>query len=60
MRLELGSGELAGATLLVHADSGRVRVRLDLPPGVDVARWEHRIRRRLEEHRIAAEAIEVA
>jgi hypothetical protein len=60
VRLELRSGELDGATLLVHADSGRVRVRLDVPPGVDAARWEHRIRQRLQEHRIAADAVEVA
>jgi hypothetical protein len=60
VRLELGAGELAGATLLVHADSGRVRVRLDVPPGVDAARWEHRIRQRLEANRIPADTVEVA
>jgi hypothetical protein len=60
VRLELGAGELAGATLLVHADSGRVRVRLDVPPGVDAARWERRIRQRLEANRIPAEVVEVA
>ncbi len=60
IRLELGAGELAGATLLVHADGGRVRVHLDLPAGVDAARWEERIRERLEKRRIPADAVEVA
>jgi hypothetical protein len=60
VRLELGSGQLAGATLLVQADGGRVRVRLDLPVGVDAAGWERRIRQRLEERSIATDAVEVA
>jgi hypothetical protein len=60
VRLELGAGPLAGATLLVHADAGRVRVRLDLPAGVDAADWEQRIRQRLEARRIATDGVEVA
>jgi hypothetical protein len=60
VRLELGSGQLAGATLLVQSDSGRVRVRLELPAGVDAAGWERRIRQRLEERRIVTDAVEVA
>jgi hypothetical protein len=60
VRLELGSGPLAGATLLVHADAGRVRVRLDLPAGVDAAGWEQRIRQRLEARLIATDCVEVA
>jgi hypothetical protein len=60
VRLELGSGQLAGATLLVQADGGRVRVRLELPVGVDAAEWERRIRQRLEERSIATDAVEVA
>jgi hypothetical protein len=60
VRLELGSGSLAGATLLVHVDAGRVRVRLDLPAGVDAAGWERRIRERLEARRIATDGVEVA
>jgi hypothetical protein len=59
MRLELGAGELAGGTLLVHADGGRVRVHLEVPAGVDASRWEKRIRERLEERRIPADAVEV-
>ena len=33
MRLELGAGALAGGTLLVQAEEGRVRVELNAPPG---------------------------
>lgn len=47
VRLELGSGSLAGATLLIHADEGRVRVHLSAPPGVDLGPWRDRIASRL-------------
>jgi hypothetical protein len=40
VRLELGAGELAGATLLVHADDGNVWVHMDVPPGVDPNHWQ--------------------
>lgn len=47
MRIELGAGALAGATLLVQADGPDVRVRLELPPGADAASWRERLDRRL-------------
>jgi hypothetical protein len=47
IRLELGAGALAGATLLVQADDGRVCVRLSAPPGVDLDGWRERIAGRL-------------
>ena len=60
MRLELGAGELAGATLLVHADAGRVRVELSLPPGGgDASGWRERIQQRLAKSNIPADAVEV-
>lgn len=59
VRLELGAGELAGATLLVHAEGGRVRVHLDVPPGVDGGRWQQRIRNRLASRGVPADAVEV-
>jgi hypothetical protein len=59
-RLEIGAGELAGATLLVAADAGRVRVHLEVPAGVDAAAWQDRIRRQLEARRIIADSVEVA
>ncbi len=58
-RLEIGAGELAGATLVVHADDGRVRVRLDVPPGIDASAWQIRIRARLSSRSIDADEVEV-
>jgi hypothetical protein len=59
-RLEIGAGELAGAVLVVHADAGRVRVRLDVPPGIDASGWQTRIRARLSSRSIEADEVEVA
>jgi len=59
VRLELGAGELAGATLLVHADAGRVSVHMDVPPGIDAAQWERRLRERLASRGLATDAVEV-
>ncbi len=58
-RLEIGTGELSGATLLVHADGGHVRVHLDVPPGVDARAWQGRIAARLAARNIPADAVEV-
>jgi hypothetical protein len=59
MRVELGAGELAGGTLLVHAEGGRVRVHLDAPPGVDILRWHQRICNRLASRGVATDGVEV-
>lgn len=59
VRLELGAGELAGATLLVHADGGRVRVHIDAPPGADTLAWQHRISQRLASRGVLADSVEV-
>jgi hypothetical protein len=58
VRLELGAGELAGGTLLVQVDEGRVRVRLTAPPGVDVDAWRGRITDRLEARGLAVDSVE--
>jgi hypothetical protein len=58
-RIELGAGELTGATLVVHAEGGRVRVHLDVPAGVDVAAWRERIASSLERRAVPADSIEV-
>jgi hypothetical protein len=58
-RLELGAGELEGATVVIHADDGVVRVALDAPPGVDLAAWKARISERLARRGLQVEAVEV-
>jgi hypothetical protein len=58
VRLELGAGELAGGTLLVQVDEGRVRVRLTAPPGVDVGAWRGRITDRLEARGLTVDSVE--
>jgi hypothetical protein len=59
VRLELGAGELAGATLLVHAEGGRVRVHLDVPAGVDTRQWQRRISERLASRGVPTDEVEV-
>jgi len=59
LRLEFGAGALAGGTLVVHADDGRVRVELHAPSGTDAAAWRDRIAARLEEKRITVDEIVV-
>lgn len=59
VRLELGAGELAGGTLLVHADAGRVSVHLDVPPGADPGVWQRRLQERLALRGVATDAVEV-
>ena len=46
-RIEVGSGELSGAVILVHAEAGEVVVDVELPPGADEAEWRARLERRL-------------
>jgi hypothetical protein len=58
VRLELGSGALAGATLLVHAEDGRVRVQLTGPPGVDLGGWRERIAGRLAARGLSVDEVE--
>lgn len=54
VRLELGAGAYAGATLLVHADHGRVRVEVS-GPGADELR--RRIDERLRRHGLDVESV---
>jgi len=60
VRLEIGSGELAGATLLVHADAGRVRVQLEVPAGADARSWQERIVKRLVSRDVYVDEVEVS
>ncbi len=59
VRMELGSGALAGATVLVHADGGRVRVEIDAPAGADREEWKARISERLARSGLDVEHVEV-
>jgi len=59
MRLELGAGALAGGTLLVHADEGRVSVELNAPSGTDVNAWKERLEERLERRGVAVDEVVV-
>ena len=59
VRIELGAGALAGATVVVHADDGRVRVELSVPSGVDGEGWRQRIAQRLAARGIDLEAFEL-
>jgi len=59
MRLELGAGALAGSTLVVHAEDGRVRIELDAPSGTDVAAWKARLSARLETRGVAVDELTV-
>jgi hypothetical protein len=58
-RIELGSGVLDGATLVIHSDHGALSVSLDLPPGVDRAEWRERIASRLNARGLHVAALEV-
>jgi hypothetical protein len=59
LRLEFGAGALAGGTLVVHSDEGRVRVELNAPTGADAAAWRERIVSRLEARRLPVEDVDV-
>ncbi|HTQ43398.1 MAG TPA: hypothetical protein VMI75_11625 [Polyangiaceae bacterium] len=58
VRLELGSGSLAGAELVVHADDGHVRVHLRAPAGVDLGPLRERIAARLAARGVALDEVE--
>ena len=59
VRLELGAGTLAGATVLVQSDDGRVCVQLMAPAGVDLDAWRARIALRLAARGLDVERVEV-
>ena len=60
VRMELGAGPLAGGTVLVHADEGKVRVEVTTPPGADADEWRRRIDARLRASGIDVVQIDVA
>ncbi len=60
VRMELGSGELAGSTVMVSADNGRVTVHVHTPPGTDADAWRARIANRLEARGLSVDSVEVS
>jgi hypothetical protein len=58
-RIELCAGSLAGATLLVTAEGGEVRVEVDLPPGGTAEVWANRLATALEARGVRVAAIDV-
>ena len=62
VRLEVGAGALAGATLLVQAEYGRVHVTLHAAPGAadaDAESWRDRIEARLAARGLDVGGVEV-
>jgi hypothetical protein len=59
VRMELGAGDLAGGTLTVSAENGRVSVHVSAPPGTDASEWKSRIANRLEARGIAVDTVHV-
>jgi hypothetical protein len=59
VRLEIGTGMLAGATVLIQADDGRLRVTMHAPPGVDAEAWRERLRDRFARKKLDVESIVV-
>lgn len=59
VRMELGAGDLAGGTLTVSAENGRVSVHVAAPPGTDAHAWKTRIASRLEARGIAVDTVHV-
>jgi len=59
VRMELGAGDLAGGTLTVSAENGRVSVHVAAPPGTDASEWKSRIANRLEARGIAVDTVHV-
>jgi hypothetical protein len=58
-RIEVGAGELAGATLLVEADANDLRIDLELPAGVLAEPWRERLAARLSERGFAVRELHV-
>jgi hypothetical protein len=52
-RIEIGAGEWAGATIVVHAVERQVAVEIELPPGARVESWRERLAERFGERGLA-------
>lgn len=54
LRLEIGSGQFDGTTVLIRADLHEVHIELDTPPGIDLEAWKSRLRLRLASQGLTA------
>ena len=59
VHMELGAGELAGSSLTVTANDGRISVQLRAPAGTDVVRWKERLASRLGARGLSIDTLEV-
>ena len=59
VRIEVGEGRLAGATVLVTADDGRVSVDMEMPSTATSAGWQQRIAERLASRGLDVEKVDV-
>jgi hypothetical protein len=59
IRLELRAGALAGGSVVVHADDGKVRVEIRTPAGADVEEWRALLHDRLLQRGIDLEHLTV-
>jgi hypothetical protein len=59
VRMELGAGELAGSTLIVSSENGRVSVNVQAPAGTDRAAWRDRLATRLTARGLSIDSVEV-
>jgi hypothetical protein len=59
VRIEVGGGKLAGATVVVTADDGRVSVDMNMPCTEATAGWQERIARRLASRGLDVDRIDV-
>lgn len=54
LQLEIGDGPLAGATVMITADSRDLNIELDAPPDIDLEAWKTRLRHRLASQGLTA------
>jgi hypothetical protein len=59
VRIEVAGGELAGATVVVTADDGRVSVDLEMPSGAQSEGWQERIAQRLASRGLEVDRVDV-
>ena len=59
LALEIGSGRLAGTTLVISVHDGRISVDMDMPSSAPTATWQERISSRLSRRGLDVDRVEV-